>query len=389
VNLLDGILAVAIGAAAYGGYRLGFVTRALSWAGLAAGVAVALVFVDNLADALRDEPERSRLVASLAFVFVLGTLGQVAGLVAGSAIRARLPARIGASRGDRIAGGVTGALGVLIGLWLLIPALTSAPGWTARAARGSEIVRFVDRVAPSPPDAARDLARRVRDAGFPDVFDDPFGGPGDVGPAPTAGLAPEVSALVEPSVVKVEGQACDQIQSGSGFVASEDTVVTNAHVVAGERRTVVETEDGRELDAAVVAFDPDRDLAVLRVRDLDLPPLERAAAGEGDTGAVYGHPGGGELRAAPARIAEVVTARGTDIYRTGRIDRSVFVLAAALAPGDSGGPLVDQRGRVVGVAFAVDPGDAGTAYALTREELDPVLSEAAATPTDTGPCLVG
>lgn len=389
MNLLDGILAVAIGAAAYGGYRLGFVTRALSWAGLAAGVAVALVFVDNLADALRDEPERSRLVASLAFVFVLGTLGQVAGLVAGSAIRARLPARIGASRGDRIAGGVTGALGVLIGLWLLIPALTSAPGWTARAARGSEIVRFVDRVAPSPPDAARDLARRVRDAGFPDVFDDPFGGPGDVGPAPTAGLAPEVSALVEPSVVKVEGQACDQIQSGSGFVASEDTVVTNAHVVAGERRTVVETEDGRELDAAVVAFDPDRDLAVLRVRDLDLPPLERAAAGEGDTGAVYGHPGGGELRAAPARIAEVVTARGTDIYRTGRIDRSVFVLAAALAPGDSGGPLVDQRGRVVGVAFAVDPGDAGTAYALTREELDPVLSEAAATPTDTGPCLVG
>jgi len=389
VNLLDGILVVAMGAAAYGGYRLGFVTRALSWAGLAAGVAVALVFVDNLADALRDEPERSRLVASLAFVFVLGTLGQVAGLVAGSAIRARLPARIGASRGDRIAGGVTGALGVLIGLWILIPALTSAPGWTARAARDSEIVRFVDRVAPSPPDAARDLARRVRDAGFPDVFDDPFGGPGDVGPAPTAGLAPEVSAQVEPSVVKVEGQACDQIQSGSGFVASDDTVVTNAHVVAGERRTVVETEDGRELDASVVGFDPDRDLAVLRVRDLDLPPLERASAGEGDTGAVYGHPGGGELRAAPARIAEVVTARGTDIYRTGRIDRSVFVLAAGLAPGDSGGPLVDPRGRVVGVAFAVDPGHAGTAYALTREELDPVLLEAASAAVDTGPCLVG
>ncbi|MGQ0804849.1 MAG: MarP family serine protease [Actinomycetota bacterium] len=389
MNLLDGILVVAMGAAAYGGYRLGFVTRALSWAGLAVGVAVALVFVDDLANALRDEPERSRLVASLALVFVLGTLGQVAGLVAGTAIRARLPGRISSSRGDRIAGAVTGALGVLIGLWLLIPALTSAPGWTARAARGSEIVRFVDRVGPAPPAAARDLARQVADAQFPDVFDDPFSGPEDVGPAPTGGLAPEVSARVEPSVVKVEGQACDRIQSGSGFVASDDTVVTNAHVVAGERDTAIETEDGRRLDAAVVAFDPDRDLAVLRVRGLDLPPLEQASAGEGDTGAVYGHPGGGELRAAPARIAEVVTARGTDIYRTGRIDRSVFVLAAGLAPGDSGGPLVDQRGRMVGVAFAVDPGHAGTAYALTREELDPVLSDAAAAPVDTGPCLVG
>jgi S1-C subfamily serine protease len=202
-------------------------------------------------------------------------------------------------------------------------------------------------------------------------------------------LAPEISALVEASVVQVEGEACDQIQNGSGFVAAADTVVTNAHVVAGERRTAVETNDGRRLDATVVAFDPDRDLSILRVPDLDLAPLERATAGEGDTGAVYGHPGGGELRAAPARVADVVTARGTDIYRSGRIDRSVFVLAAELAPGDSGGPLVDQRGRVVGVAFAVDPGHAGTAYALTRDELDPALGSPARTPVDTGPCVVG
>jgi S1-C subfamily serine protease len=108
---------------------------------------------------------------------------------------------------------------------------------------------------------------------------------------------------------------------------------------------------------------------------------------------VYGHPGGGALRAAPARIAEIVTAGGTDIYRTGRTDRSVFVLAAELAPGDSGGPLVDQEGRVVGVAFAIDPGQAGTAYALTGDELDAALEPALATGTeaavDTGPCLVG
>ena len=142
-------------------------------------------------------------------------------------------------------------------------------------------------------------------------------------------------------------------------------------------------------DKLVVAFDPDRDVAVLRVDELDLPALEHATAGEGETGAVYGHPGGGSLRAAPARVAEVVTARGTDIYRGGRIDRNVFVLAAGLAPGDSGGPLVDQRGRAVGVAFAVDPGHEGTAYALTREEVDPVLSSAGSGPVGTGPCLVG
>ncbi len=75
------------------------------------------------------------------------------------------------------------------------------------------------------------------------------------------------------------------------------------------------------------------------------------------------------LRAAPARIAEEIDARGTDIYRTTPTSRDVFVLAAQLAPGDSGAPLVDQFGRVVGVAFAIDPGRDGTAYALTTAEL--------------------
>jgi S1-C subfamily serine protease len=391
VNLLDVLLAAAMLAAAFGGYRLGFIARALSWAGLAAGVAVAVLLVDDLVNALSDEPPRSRLVAALAFVFVLATLGQAAGFALGGALRGQLPNRIALHHGDRIGGALTGALGVLVAVWLLVPALVNAPGWPARATRDSEIVRFVNRVAPSPPPAARTLGRLVGEAPFPEVFD-PFDGPGDVGPAPTGGLAAEVSARVAESVVKVEGQACDQIQNGSGFVAGAGVVVTNAHVVAGEHRTDVRTGDGQRLDATVVAFDPTRDLAALRVRGLDAARLERAAAGVGTTGAVYGHAGGGPLRAAPARIADVVIARGTDIYRARRTDRNVFVLAAALAPGDSGGPLVDQRGKVVGVAFAVDPGEAGTAYALTGEELapvlDPVLASRSSAPVDTGPCLV-
>lgn len=392
MNLLDIILVLAIGAAAYGGYRLGFIARALSWAGLATGVAIAVLFVDDLMHALQAEPARSRLVAALAFVFVFATLGQTAGFIAGQALRGRLPARTQLHRGDRVGGAVIGAVGVLAAVWLLVPALVSAPGWPARAARDSEIVHFVTEVAPPPPQAAQALGRLVGEAPFPEVFE-ALDGPDDVGPAPTGGLDAAVSARVEASVVKVEGQACDQVQDGSGFAAAADFVVTNAHVVAGERDTSVETDDGRNLDATVVAFDPNRDLAVLHVADLDLPRLEPAEASAGDTGAVYGHPGGGPLRAAPARIAELVTARGTDIYRTERTDRSVFVLAAALAPGDSGGPLVDQEGQVVGVAFAVDPGHDGTAYALTDAELDPVLDPVLASnsraPVDTGPCLVG
>jgi S1-C subfamily serine protease len=69
------------------------------------------------------------------------------------------------------------------------------------------------------------------------------------------------------------------------------------------------------------------------------------------------------------------------------------VLASRLIPGDSGGALVDDRGRVVGMAFAVDPSDESTAYALTRDEVEavlgPVVKAGATAGVSTGPCLVG
>ena len=58
-------------------------------------------------------------------------------------------------------------------------------------------------------------------------------------------------------------------------------------------------------------------------------------------------------------------------------------------PGDSGAPLVDQSGAVMGVAFAIDPGHQGTAYALTNDELRAVLDDIPADDADTGSCLVG
>ena len=108
------------------------------------------------------------------------------------------------------------------------------------------------------------LRRVVGDEPFPQVFD-------ALRPAPDPGTAPDESGLttavadqVVQSTVKVTGQACSRIQEGSGFFVDDDLVVTNAHVVAGEDDTEVELADGRVLSAEVVAFDPARDLAVLR-----------------------------------------------------------------------------------------------------------------------------
>ena len=390
MNFLDlVVVAVAVGAG-WVGYRMGFVRRAMSWGGLAVGLVVGIVLVPDVADALRGSPPRTRLLASLAFVVVVAGVAQAVAAAVGGSLSARLGRGAGAlRRSDRVAGGVLGVAGVLVLMWLLIPALANSPGWTARAVRDSAVARLIDRVAPAPPSESETLGRLVGDQSFPEVFDT-LSSP-DAGTPPGDGIPAEAATRVARSTLLVEGQACDRIQEGSGFVAGPNLVVTNAHVVAGEHNTRVTTSDGRHLDTNVVAFDPKRDLAILRVPGLALPALELGEGHVDDRGALFGHPGGGPLRQAPVRIAEQIVARGTDITRSIPTEREVFVLAAVTAPGDSGGPIVDPEGRVIGVMFAYDISRQTTAYALTRAELDavlgPVVATGATASAATGDCL--
>jgi S1-C subfamily serine protease len=390
VNFLDLLIVAAALAAGWVGYRLGFVRRFTSWVGLCAGVVLAVLLVDDVAEALRGTPPRTRLLAALAFVLLAATIGQAVGYAIGGALHRRFGrgASAGLRQGDRVAGAALGVTGVLVLMWLIIPALASSPGWPARAVRDSAVARAIDRLAPDPPDEAETLGRLVGDETFPEVFDT-LTSP-DAGSPPEGGLPRDVAQRVAGSVVKVEGSACDRVQEGTGFVAAPDLVVTNAHVVAGESRTRVDAPNGR-FDATVVAFDPNRDLAVLSVPGLDLPPLQRGEGQVDDRGSLFGHPGGGPLRESPMRIAEQITARGSNIERTAPTERDVFVLAAVTQPGDSGAPVVEGDGRVIGVIFAFDLSRPTTAYALTTNELsavlDPVLGTSRRAAVGTGPCL--
>jgi S1-C subfamily serine protease len=390
VNLLDAVVAVLAVSAMFGGYRAGLLARAASWVGLAVGFYAATRVLPSVVEALEGSVSSTRLLVAAAVLVGGAFLGQAIGLVVGSQIRAVLPP--GPLRmADRVAGGVLGGLSVLVVLWLLLPSLADVPGWPARQARNSSVARFVDSAFPRPPDTMQALRSLVGEHGFPQVFDALRPAP-DVGTPPVdSGLRPDVQARVARSTVKVVGEACRRIQEGSGFAAEENVVVTNAHVVAGEQSVEVVRPDGRRLRAVVAVFDPERDLAVLRVAGLGQTPLGRDRAREGDTGAVFGHPGGQErVRAAPAKISRRVQAVGRDIYNRRPTRRDVFIMAADLAPGDSGGALVNTEGLVVGVAFAIAPDRPGTAYAVTTSELEEVLSRFAANPQardDTQACL--
>ena len=385
MNAFDLLVLLGIALAAVAGYRIGLVTRALSWVGLLAGLIVGARMLPLVLDRVESSQPGNRLLIALAVLLGGALGGQAMGLAVGGRASSALPT---SSRPlDRAAGAVVGGGGVLVAVWLLLPAMADVQGSAASLVRDSSIARAIHDVAPEPPDAVAALRDLVDESGIPRVFDDLRRAP-DTGPPPAAsGIAPDILQRAAASSVRVEGEACGKLQEGSGWVAAPGIVVTNAHVVAGEDETVVFPEGSDELDATVVAFDASRDLAVLAVPELERPPLPLVDSDRGAIGAVLGHPGGGPLEVSPFEVVDQLRAQGRDLYDEQATLRSVLVLASDLAPGDSGAALVDPTGSVVGVAFAIAPDRSGTAYALDPDEVRSVLSTRSQGAVDSGPCL--
>jgi S1-C subfamily serine protease len=209
---------------------------------------------------------------------------------------------------------------------------------------------------------------------------------------PDAALASDAAVVhAAHSVVKVTSTAysCLTVTTGSGFVVSKGRVMTNAHVVAGSDSVAVSV-DGQDLVASVVAYEPNEDIAVLEVPDLQAPPLDfaRDIAWRGTDAVVLGYPGGGPFAAYPARVREVLELNGPDIYRTTTVTRVVYTIRGRVMQGDSGGPLIDRDGRVLGMNFAAAVHDPETGFVLTTNQVYPHAVDAGVSePVATGLCV--
>ena len=356
-----------------------------SWAGLLAGFAVGATFGPDIADSLSEGGGTAfRFFLTVLSVVGPAFIGQGIGLQIGGRLRRQVPPGL-PRRADMAGGALAGAFGVLVTVWLFLPVLGGIPALAA-ATRDSSIVAFVDDNAPEPPASFRDLRTFVAQSPFPEVF-------GGMGRAPEASPPPSqlplsgaVADRVAASTVNIEGRGCGRIQEGSGFVAGTDLVATNAHVVAGTDSVEALRPDGRRVALQLVAFDDDRDVALLR-GDLGAPALPFADPVAGSGVAIFGHPDGqDQLRIAPGVIDQQVTATGRDIYGQDRVERQVLVLGARIRQGDSGAAVVNPDGAVVGQAFATAPDRSATAYALTAGEVRAVLDAAGSAPVGSGPC---
>jgi S1-C subfamily serine protease len=186
-------------------------------------------------------------------------------------------------------------------------------------------------------------------------------------------------------VVRVLSTACGLGIEGSGWAVEPEIVVTNAHVIAGADDTTVTTQDGAELDATPIYYEPKQDLALLRV-GAALPTLPISdQRPQGEDAAVLGYPENGPYALEPARIGETRATISEDSYGNGPVERTITALSGAVRSGNSGGPLVDPRGEVVGTVFAATTSGPRGGFAIPAEQVQGALRHAAES-VSTGPC---
>jgi S1-C subfamily serine protease len=387
MNGLDLLLLVLVVISGFTGFRRGFTLQAFGFGGLLVGLVVGALVAPAAAGIV--EGPNARAGVAVLVLLAGAAIGNAAGWFIGLHARDRAATRFG--KADSVAGSAIAVVASLLLIWFIALNLANGPfPSVASEIRGSAVVRTLDAALPQPPSLLAQVRGLFNRFGFPDVFSGIPPLPTEPVDPPSQAEASAAAAAAASSTVQVIGRACEAIQEGSGFVAAEGYVVTNAHVVAGMDDPEVRSAAGAS-GAQTVLFDPDLDLAVLAVADTQGPPLPLATEPleRGAPGAVLGYPDGGPLDARRAAVLRTLPSVGPDIYGRVDVDRLVVELQTLVRPGNSGGPFVLPDGRVGGVVFAASSTDEGVGYAIASGEVDDILQSAIGrtSEVDTGPCI--
>ena len=364
------------------GWRQGLIVGGLTLLGFAAGAFVG----SRLGPLVLSEGSESPYAPLMALAggLLIGGIFAVLLEGVGMAIRDRFVTRGPGRAVDALGGAIVLAVLALAISWVMGAVVLNAPGlreYRADVQRSKILATLNETFPPSGP--LLNVLNRI----------DPtpaLRGPSANVQPPEKGIVgdPEVEAASS-SVLRVLGTACGLSISGSGWVAAPETVVTNAHVVAGEDETQVETQDGVVLDAFAVFYDPRDDLAILRVPGLANQPLPLDAdPRSGTAGAVAGFPGGGSFALAPARLGTTGEVTSEDSYGRGPIERTMTSFRGEVRSGNSGGPVVDGDGEVLTTIFASALGDGPPeGLGVPNSSTSRALRRLGDAQVDTGPCV--
>ncbi|WP_031009694.1 S1C family serine protease [Streptomyces sp. NRRL F-5727] len=211
--------------------------------------------------------------------------------------------------------------------------------------------------------------------------------------ASSTGTVAGVAEAVSPSIVEISARSTSGASTGSGVIITGDgEIVTNNHVISGASEITVRTSDGRTYQAEVVGRDPDKDLALIKLKDAS--GLKAATLGDssrvkvGDEVVAIGSPEGltgtvtsGIVSALDRDVTvakDTEDAGGADSQDTQRqwdprqgwpfefggqqfngdtgsskTTYKAIQTDASLNPGNSGGALINMNGEIIGINSAM------------------------------------
>ncbi|MFJ3614679.1 S1C family serine protease [Streptomyces hydrogenans] len=212
--------------------------------------------------------------------------------------------------------------------------------------------------------------------------------------ASSTGTVAGVAASVSPSIVEISASSTSGESTGSGVIITGDgEIVTNNHVISGASEITVRTSDGKTYRADVVGKDPDKDLALIKLRNAS--GLKAATLGDsskvrvGDEVVAIGSPEGltGTVTSGivSALDRDVTVAKDTEGSESGqgqgqgqqewdprqgwpfefggqqfngdtgssKTTYKALQTDASLNPGNSGGALINMNGEIIGINSAM------------------------------------
>lgn len=173
-------------------------------------------------------------------------------------------------------------------------------------------------------------------------------------PGRLAALSHELQELIKtalPSTVTIKGYSNDLADDsqGSGWIYDSDIVVTNNHVIEGMQDPLTVHPVGRaSLQGVVIGRDPDNDIAVLKVDQLNGLPLviEDQPPSLGEFCVAIGSP----LAYRESASFGIVSGLSRQIRNSnGTVIEEMIQTDAPVNDGNSGGPLINMAGKLIGM----------------------------------------
>jgi S1-C subfamily serine protease len=385
MSWVDLVIVILVALSALRGFAEGAIRQILGLAGLVAGLLIGTAIAPSLSTHITHANWRP--ILALGIILAMSVIGSALGGLLGSVV-AKFAHAFMLGPVDRVAGVVVGGAVALVLCWLVAGILSSVTwGSVASQIQNSSILSAMDSVMPPVPSIDAKVAALFPGAEFPSIFDKLV--------QPTLhqfvkpdNLPPLVNSLSAPTnIVKVlaSGSCSAETESeGTAFYVATNEVLTNAHVLAGHNTFTV---NGHPADVAL--YDPQNDLAVLRVPSQSATPYSFASGlpANNTKVQVIGFPLNGTRTRAVGYVEGELEGQGRDIYNQKVVAKKVIALEVNINPGNSGSPVL-ANGQVVGIIDSKSLTFASTAYAIPNSTVQSDLAKVHAKGTvSTQSCL--